>query len=91
MAETRKGGRPRLRAQLGAASRQSLDVMLLDAAGLVDEALEDAANGVGVERGLGGAAQALEQGALALGIVDRHVALALVLAHLDYEPDSLVQ
>jgi hypothetical protein len=66
-------------------------VMLFDAPRFVDQALEDSANGVGVERGLGGFAQAIEQRAFAGGVVNGDAALALVFADLHDEPHSLVK
>lgn len=55
--------------------------MLLDASRLVDQALEDAAHRVSIERFGRLAAQAIEHVALAIGIINGQVVLSLELTN----------
>jgi hypothetical protein len=66
-------------------------MMLLDAARLVDEPLEDSADRVGVQGRLRSTTQAIQKRALTRGIVDGNTAFAFVFADLDDEANTLVQ
>jgi hypothetical protein len=67
----------------------SAHAVLLDAPGLVDQAFENPAYGVGVERLWGLPAQAFEHPSFALGIVDREVVFALELTNGEHDFDAL--
>lgn len=63
----------------------SIDVVLLEAAGLVDEAFEDAADRFPIERRGCARSQVFEQAALSLGIVDPEPVASLVVAYLEHD------
>jgi hypothetical protein len=63
--------------------------VLLETSHFVDEAFEDAAHGGAVERRLRQRCQAIEHSALALGVVDGHLARSLQVSDGQHEPNAL--
>jgi hypothetical protein len=64
-------------------------VVLLEATHLVDEALEDAADGGAVERGLGQRREAVQYASFSFRIVDGHLVRAFDVADGQDEADAL--